>query len=416
MELSQLNVTDDSNQQGRVRVIGLLESRNMAYKLLFIPDMNDDIFPADQNKDLFLNSELRRELHLPTFADRQELQKGYMSQIIARAKSVYLSYTKSEETQPSIYLNEILTAAGHRFDDQIDEKKRSNILYRPSSYLMLKADGAIEHQSADIIKDAYMVAQLRAFKYSASSINTIKSCEYQFYYRYIESLRPAAEAVQEAGSLEIGIILHNVLERLFKQGARPQDEDYLPRMNELFEQETSKYHYFRYNKVGVYEVKAMQSNFAKMVQAERARINAGAVPKSFELREKMLFHGVQIEGRVDRLDESSNGYAIIDYKYRNYYDLRETDDFQKLDVQLPLYALIMKAKRGSYPSEILWFSLKKNPAFIRAYDPANLKQFEAELQAFFDKWFAEDIPLAGAETDRICKNCDYAGFCHKSLL
>jgi inactivated superfamily I helicase len=65
----------DDLRGGLVTVMGVLETRGVAYDGVVIVDFNDGIVPATTAKDQFLNSQVRAFADLPTRSDREALQK-----------------------------------------------------------------------------------------------------------------------------------------------------------------------------------------------------------------------------------------------------------------------------------------------------------------------------------------------------
>lgn len=400
-------------QKGRVRVIGLLESRNMDYKAVFVPDMNSEVFPADQGKDLFLNSELRRDLALPTIADRQELQKGYLYQLIARAKYVCISYTDSEETQPSIFINEILGDAGYKHTkDKISPYTPDGSTVIPMFFSVKSVD------KDDIIKDYELSESLKSYTYSATSINCFVKCQLQFYYRYIKRMERPVKAIGAAGPLEIGSILHTIIESAYKMGVLPSSVEYMDTLYRLFNNEIDKYDYYRYNAIGRYEADALKSTFTKMVAQERARLEGGARIAEAEKKIHGVFNGIKITGRVDRIDETDNGYDIIDYKYRTLEMASKNYRFDadNMDCQLPVYAIVAKQQKGSHPDELLWFDLKGGKGFVPGFYIENIDYFADDLLNAFNILFMEGTSLTGACSERICGYCEYVSICPKVLI
>ena len=87
--LSDIRIDDVGG--GKVTVMGLLETRGVAFRGVIIVDFNEGYVPRISEKDLFLNSTIREHSGLPTGADRQDLQKHYYYQLIHAAEAVAIS-------------------------------------------------------------------------------------------------------------------------------------------------------------------------------------------------------------------------------------------------------------------------------------------------------------------------------------
>ena len=67
---------------GKIKVIGVLESRGTNYDGIIIADFNENIVPKQSKKDIFLNSKVKLSTGLPTTKDREDLQKFYYYDLI----------------------------------------------------------------------------------------------------------------------------------------------------------------------------------------------------------------------------------------------------------------------------------------------------------------------------------------------
>ncbi|GAB7141057.1 hypothetical protein RsTz2092_10180 [Deferribacterales bacterium RsTz2092] len=408
-------VVRTKNVKGKVIVMGLLESRNMDYKYLFLPDMSSDVFPTGQDKDLFMNTGLRRELGLPTFADRQELRKGYLYQLISRAEQIYVTYTDSEETLPSPFIDELLAKTA--VEAGRGAKKR---VYNPAKYIVLPT----AHNRWNVVVDKSVrlgLAEKRNFKYSPTSINTLKMCELKFFYQYIGGLSGKAELVEDARADKLGSCMHKTFERLHNHKPPiPPSEDNLRR---LFNEEIKKLDYFASNPVGRYEAAATLELFTDIATANEAHLREYWQVVEVEAKRSINIAGVKISGRVDRIDHNSRtgGYAIIDYKYKNADKLEkeavsEFDD--KADLQLPIYALMLKGE-GKQVEKMDWFALQRGARLVSAYGDAEYKyslndylnKFKESLTGFIESWLQADAPLQRAKDENVCRYCPYELFC-----
>ena len=129
---------------------------------------------------------------------------------------------------------------------------------------------------------------------------------------------------------------------------------------------------------------------------------------------KMEWHGLQVKGKVDRIDRATDGLVIIDYKTSSNPPTGIKDNIGKanIDIQLPLY---MDAVEQSFPNESIntavYYSLTKRKIIKRA------KQNKGELAAFAErvKSYLEQgyYPVAPDIEQKACTYCSFDLVCRK---
>ncbi len=76
------------------------------------------------------------------------------------------------------------------------------------------------------------------------------------------------------------------------------------------------------------------------------------LPTSIEEDFKIILNNCRISGRWDRIDENDDESVIIDYKSSNINDQKKADRRTKNSIQLDIYALAYKEKRGYLPDRV----------------------------------------------------------------
>ncbi|MFK5938822.1 MAG: PD-(D/E)XK nuclease family protein, partial [Sulfurimonas sp.] len=89
--------TLDDVRGGKVTVMGVLETRSVAFDGVIIVDFSDKNVPKRSDKDMFLNTKIRELSNLPTMSDRENLQKHYYEMLINNSKEVAISFVNSNE-------------------------------------------------------------------------------------------------------------------------------------------------------------------------------------------------------------------------------------------------------------------------------------------------------------------------------
>ena len=163
-------------------------------------------------------------------------------------------------------------------------------------------------------------------------------------YRYIHVLRVP---ILQHHSIIYGKILHEVVAEYFrykmnnKKISLNEILDYYENIwiNEGY---LTKEHEMERFKTGCKTVE----NFYKREKSTKK------IPSSLEDSFKFIINNVRISGRFDRLDEDENGAVIIDYKSSNITDQKKADKRTKESIQMNLYALAYKERKGHLPEKV----------------------------------------------------------------
>jgi DNA helicase-2/ATP-dependent DNA helicase PcrA len=113
--------------------------------------------------------------------------------------------------------------------------------------------------------------------------------------------------------------------------------------------------------------------------------------------------GVNIRGRMDRIDQIEGGVHICDYKTGNPKD----EDAAKKSLQLGIYALAARAV-GMKPLTLSFHNLEDNSVATTTRNEADLVKLESEIAMVADSIRAGDFePKKGYH----CRNCAYRTIC-----
>ena len=81
---------------GKVKVIGILETRGITFDKIIIVDFNDEFLPKINDSDIFINSSIRKKVNLPTINDKENLQRHYYTNLINNANEVCIAFHSSK--------------------------------------------------------------------------------------------------------------------------------------------------------------------------------------------------------------------------------------------------------------------------------------------------------------------------------
>ncbi|GAB1535036.1 PD-(D/E)XK nuclease family protein [Geovibrio sp. ADMFC3] len=392
---------------GEVTVMGLLETRNMQFDAVFIPNMNADVFPPSSDKDLFLNTEIRRNLRLPTFQDREHLIKNYMSQIISKSKFVYISCISRDKgaSYRSPFLEELI------IKNKLQVRPYSSSGFR----IFQTSDKGIKlHESEAFKKDTAIAGKLKKRGISATMLNDYLACPYRFYAKYIIGLKTADRPEDSIPPYEYGKTLHSVLEGIYSLGIPETVDELHRRVYDEFLRSMSRFDAYRINPLEREQVNDLAERLYSFAENEIHRFAEGWRPKTEEDELKATINGMRLHGRLDRTDENNGRTAIIDYKLKTVKEFRDFNPDKIKDVQMPLYALLFLYKHGNMPDEILWYDLKKEFKTVKAFDVSCIDQFREFLDGLLKRIADPEQEYPRTERQADCLYCDYSDLCGRS--
>ncbi len=332
-----------------LQVLGLLETRNLAFDTLYILDATDDVLPGKPTQDMLLPQQVRSMLGLESYREAERLVEYYFDLAVRSARRVYLLYSESNDREKSRYVQKHLWQV-----QQKDGKATADDYEQPVRYEVR----LVNDRPEAVEKTQTMVDALRAgIQFSAHALDTYLDCPLKFYYRYVLRLAEREEVTDEMEATDIGELVHSVLARYFAPLRERQlvaadfRHDRLEQVvDECFEETFGK------DLTGTVlllrrQVAHQLWQFLKEHQAPLAARETVQL-LSTEQTVEVEYKGHRFTGRVDRIERRGNQVYILDYK-TGANEKKFTIKLDKLDAnnpdtwrdairsfQLPLYMLL----------------------------------------------------------------------------
>ena len=80
-----------------LQIMGVLESRVLDFETVIITSMNEGKFPAGKSVNSFIPYDVKREIGLPTFKEKDAIYTYHFYHLLQRAKNIYLLYNTESE-------------------------------------------------------------------------------------------------------------------------------------------------------------------------------------------------------------------------------------------------------------------------------------------------------------------------------
>jgi len=378
----------DDVRGGKVTVMGVLETRACRFDGVIIIDFNDAFVPHRSDKDLFINSVVRGRAGLPTTPEREALQKQFYYQLISRAKRVEISYVSNETTLPSRFLKEMGIETVQTYADDA----WAEILYArvPKRHL---EPGAIE-----------AVYDFTARPLSATALKHFLECRRRFYHRYIAGLGPHELPREMPEEHAIGNALHNALRDVYSAQDHFTDAKILrAAVAQALAEHSGSSALERF--LEQLWLKKLDPFFEREV-TRFAEVRV----KACEAKLVMGYSGLQLEGRIDRIDHGPEGLEVLDYKSGSYplYTVKTVEN--ATDFQLEFYSLLA-ASLG----EVAYSGYYDLNSGEIVRDPLHTRK--SELLDEHLRVLSETKHFSFEMTDELsrCRFCDYAHLCRREM-
>lgn len=406
-EISKIPVEIDKKV---IAVTGLLESRNMAYDVVFIPYMLEEAFPPKSAKDLFMNTEMRKQLDLPAYTDRENLMKNYLLQIMEQAKMTVISYPKTnDDTRRSSFIEELIINYGIK-----------NQKYSPE-YIKLLKNSSIKYDTYEdivIYKNDNTIEKIKSLNISASSINIYLKCSLKYYFQYILQIYGKYEPAKHIDSRMTGTAIHNALSELHNRKIYPDNKNYTEELKKEYIKNISQYDLYIYNKADRFVANKILENIEMIAEKEKERYNSGFTTIEREKKLITRFNNFNIVGYADKVEyKNNNVIAITDYKYMDSSKINEKILSSKKfiseiqDVQLPLYALYFDIEYKKLPDEVNYFSIKEDFQYISGFSMDRYYDFKDFFKSLLDELINKEKPFIMTDNKSECRYCDYKDIC-----
>src|SRR5271157_5437755 len=404
LRLKPLRLAD--GRRNVVQVLSAEEARQWVLPVVFVCGMVEKQFPRFHQQDPFFPDAARCRLNaagvrVRTAAEFEREERALFDSAIGRATMlVTLSYPefspRGETNLRSLFLEECVAA--------VEEQTARAVKPQPRDR---RGPGGGPREG---IRAPELLRILRGKTeiVSPTRLESYLQCPFQYFGRSVLRLKPRPVRPDERLDFSTqGTIVHAVLKQLYE---RPQD------LEALFEEVFA----------GKVEEKQIPPGYHRerlrnaMLDDLRAFVNCREAPRGGEQSrteaefQYVLEEGVEVKGKIDRLDVEPDGRAlVIDYKYsseKNTKDRKDNDDL----LQAPLYLLAAERFFQLEPAGMIYIGLKGGVVLARWKDgelPAGWRRTATErTMAIVAAIRSGRMEVAPSDRDK-CRYCDFRDVC-----
>lgn len=415
-QLGRLSYSDVAG--GFITVMGMLETRNLRFRAVVIPDMNEGIMPARNEKEMFLNTSVREMMGIPTYHDRENLVGHYFVGLVKNADMVFLSYVERDDRSVrSRFIEEILIETGHTGEDPSWLRQGG----RYKELVFNSTSRPVSHATPDVIsKDKSVLKILEGMTFTPYALSAYRRCSYNFYLRYVRGVSEPSELRDELIPMDMGTLLHRALKNVYREKKSFADAGELyRRMREEVRGEAERgYDIFRVSPQARFELDVILDKLYRFAESETERIKKGWIPGFLEYTIAFSLGSRKFAGRIDRVDvkdgEGGKKTAfIIDYKFSNIKGLKHFRyDGSFSEFQLPLYRLMFENRHPEYEIEGFGFyDLKDRLEMVAVAEHDTPEVFVDLLREVTDEIVSPAGTFVKTEDTGLCMRCGFKRIC-----
>ena len=305
-----------------LQIMGVLESRVLDFETVIITSMNEGKLPAGKSQNSFIPYDVKKELGLPTFKEKDAIYTYHFYHLLQRAKNIYLLYNTESQGLDA--------GEKSRFITQLEVEKQDNHILTLEIYNAILPQKA--HQPMVIPKSESVMERLKEIAekgFSPSALTSYIRNPIQFYFQKILRIKEVEEVEENIALNTLGTIIHETLKALYEPfiGKFISETDILNCFKQI-DSEVLKQFRVVYKEGEIKKGRNLlafevaKRNVFNFLKVELECVKNGDAIKILALEktyEETIIHPdlpfpVLIKGNVDRIEERNGIIRIIDYK------------------------------------------------------------------------------------------------------
>ncbi len=354
----QLIKTEKLSFQGEplsgLQLMGMLETRVLDFENVILTSANEGILPAGKSTNSFIPFDVKKEVGLPTYQERDAIFSYHFYRLIQRAKNVYLLYNTENDHYGS--------GEQSRFLTELEINKAEDV----RKYIVSPKVAPQKIELKQIIKTQTVIDRLKELAVeglSPTSLTNYMNDPVGFYERKVLGIKETEEAEETIAANTLGTVIHKTLETLYlPHKGKILKKEALMSMKGKTKSEVHKWFSEAYKNGDLSSGKNLliynvaQQFVSNFLDQELRLIENGDELKILELEYDLeaeitvdgLDFPIKLIGQADRIDEVNGIIRIIDYK---------TGKVEQKDLIVSDWPLITSDYKYSKSFQVLLYAL-----------------------------------------------------------
>jgi CRISPR/Cas system-associated exonuclease Cas4 (RecB family) len=422
--LREIKIELEGEPLEALQVMGLMESRLLDFQKVIILSLNNKIVPGDKYIPTFIPYLFRKHFQLPTQDWREGIDAFHIYRLLQRSEDIHLlssRFIADEESDYSPYLLQLKYRG-------IDIKNFTDKIGKSSKIIDHKVKSDAKNKVNNYLNNNNKKGLSR------NAISTYIQCPRKFYFKYIENLTDNNLFPEEAIERELGTLIHQALNNLFKKYTKVNVDIVI--LQDIKNKVDTVCDALLPNNDSIkvlllkHQLKSMLNKFFD-VEINTQTSHFPATIKGTEQYLNYTIDDITIDGTIDLIIKNEKGIYIIDFKtgdkkntrYNAIDDLFVQNSKMEYAFQLAFYCNLycknFDNNMGVYGENVYLkiynqayqYELKKSKESI---------DFRQEMEVFNDKIKEKIIELKNDNTfdlttdQKNCKYCDYQLICKRT--
>jgi RecB family exonuclease len=420
-----------------LQIMGFLETRALDFENVILLNVNEGILPAEGQQHSFIPFSLRKAFGLSTIQERESSYAYHFYRLLHRSKKVFIIHNSESGAtgggEPSRYIQQIIRelAPSSNSAIQLTHRAVAAPLETPNyNFIEIPKDDSVMESLQYYTKGSEHESRGAL---SSTALSTYINCPLQFYFKHVVKLREDTEESEKIDAAGFGIILHAVMEDLYKpfEGKiiHEQDVDELIKKSEIVvENVVDREFSTQYNQLQGTDV--LTAEVIKLMVFKILKADRKSTPFQFEKTEGRFEASINIGdtavklvGIFDRIDQLNGQYRIIDYKTGNVELSAKsvTELFsspkKKTLFQLYFYKLLYEIEypgRNTVAGFYAMRQIKDGVSFPKEQiTNEDMAQFKTNCQNMLNEIFDPNVPFKQTRDLTRCSYCPYVELCKR---
>jgi hypothetical protein len=329
-----------------VHVADLRDIRGLEPKYLYLGGLKDGDLPARPEIDFLLPDSVRARLGFVDMHRYLRLQGYIFKRLVSTAGRLRLSYPSMEGDNlflPSLYLRGAQETPEKIFGDFSPEEEMTRHPGKPLAVHLNEISGIKRYRGSSPIR--------------VTDIDSFRSCPRRFFLEKVLGIEPPELREYEVDPKTIGIIVHEVMEKLIGPPLDGMDA-FRRRAEKTVDKVLDGKPLDSYFKALLKE--SFLTVLPDIFEIEEGLASEGYTPKKAECAIKgEPLPGIKLKGKIDRIDVRDGGSALVlDYKTGSA-NLSSTGTLKRGETLQPfIYSALLKAEEAEMPESVGVYSLK----------------------------------------------------------
>ncbi len=419
--LKTLSIPLDTDTEADKQIMGILETRLLDFKTLYVLNVNEGIMPKSSRQYSFIPYNIKKAYNIPTHQDYDAIYAYHFYRLMHRAENVFLVYqTGDSGAEPSRYVLQVeheYAAHNMIIHSQMYSK---NAVVQQSQYLPIL-----------INKTPEMMAVLSNMKFSATALQLYCKCPVAFFYKYVAKIKEPEEVIEGTDDMLLGQLFHSAMEYIYRpmigkplrilSALTPQS------LETLVSDALQKAYYAANLQWDILQLEgknALDRDILKklLVQVLQKDAHSDAAVTLYDVESKVekniriADYTILLTGTLDRVDRiGEDYYRVIDYKTgkvslavsgkgKSMDDVFSVEG--KYDLQGYMYAYLL----GTLPIDICFYDLTHHAESVSLppISRETMHQFEEKLIAVLKEILDINLPFVQQPKEEIAQKSPYA--------